>query len=435
MITVGDLFYEYVIEAFNAFTENHAYLEIKCPTSFESEPVEYDQLFVSCEIKKGHSGSEFCINVSHATVQKLKTNLNLDRSADRQIFRLRIYWIIHHEIAHWLWGHIRYYQEQGWATELGLSETEPLQKEESQLPQSTQKDDTSATIYDLAHAAELQADTFATIELFNLISRNSNPDEYDRHLSASQILFAIMSTVAMFYEGKEGEQPTSLHPTWDVRSINLMRSVFECHLVDTYSEEGIYAGLRLTAEALNPVAEEFAEKSLYPTLESCHEFARAANLSESLFPLDTFGLLNPTTMIKVMSRSENDDPRVDRLLKLYDKANDWIEMLDEYSPVHNFQPVKVFGESMTSDPNEYSYKLVSEHPEERTQEIISKWAQEHNLSVKSSRLAKGPGIDEYKTLVDIIFQTIAETSPDQLKAYMDYLKTALKFASKQNDKE
>jgi len=408
----GELFYKYVVEAFNAFVKNHSDLEPKLAVSFESDPIETDSHAVYCSSTIENDEMLFLVSVSRGTISAIKSGLDLGNEDQLYIYKLRIYWIIHHEIAHWIWGHIAFYEEMGWITQLGMFDA----KNEYQINRPKIPVDSNLT-----HSAELLADTFATIEVFNAISRYDDGDEYESSVTNKLIIFAIMTTVALFYGSKRDRQHTQFHPPWRLRAANILRSIFECFLADSFGENNLHAGMRITAAAINPYLKEFTEKSLLPAWESANIFSNSNGLDEAVFNFEEDGIISPQKMMGLLTRNAASHPDVRKLLQLYKKANFWVEKSATYSPVNNFTPTSVFGEKKSFNPKRHQYKIVTSLSQREASKKLVEWARSHKFTITEMEFQWGS--DELKSniLIDFEFVTMEAISKNDVIRLMNAL--------------
>jgi len=404
-LTEGELFYQYVVEAFQAFAENHSEMAPKYAVSFESDPIETQSHSVYCNLKIVNDEVVFLVSISRKTIEALKAGLDLNEEEPRFMYKLRIYWIIHHEIGHWIWGHIPYYEEMGWTTKLGIfdahSEYKPIN-----TPTSIDSE--------LTHSAELLADTFAVIELFNLLSREDYGDEYDRCVTANLSIYAIMTTVALFYGRKRDNQHAQFHPPWRLRAVNVLRAIFECFLADSFGEDKLDAGMRITAATINPYLREFTDKALIPAWEGASTYAKMNGLDEAVFDLDEKGIISPLKMMGILTRDETSHPDVSDLLYLLKKANFWVEQLGVYSPVDNFSPVSVFGETKSFDPSHHQYKLTTNLSQKNSSQKLEIWAEKNDIQILKIDYESAPSLVQNHTLLDLEFKAMKVVSKRQV---------------------
>lgn len=403
VMTEGELFYQYVIEAFQAFAENHSEMVPKYSVSFESEPITSRSHAVYCNVKVVNDETVFMISISHKTIKALKAGLDLNEEEPRFMYKLRIFWIVHHEIGHWIWGHVSYYKKMGWTTKLGMFDA---QSEFAVTNTPTPIDS------ELTHSAELLADTFAVIELFNLLSREDDGDEYESVITANLSIYAIMTTVALFYGKKRDQQHALFHPPWRLRAINILRTIFECFLADNYGEDKLNEGMRITAAAVNPYLKDFSDNALIPAWEGANTYANLNGLDEAVFDLDEKGIISPLKMMGIMTRNEASHPDVSKLLYLYKKANFWVEQLGTYSPVNNFNPVVVFGESKSSDPSHHQYKLTTCLSQNNVSKKLELWAKTNEFELLTISYENEADALPIHTLIDFEFKALTKTKRD-----------------------
>jgi len=371
-MTEGELFYQYVIEAFEAFAENHSEMVPKYAVSFESEPITARSHAVYCNVKVVNDETVFMISISHKTIKALKAGLDLNEDEPKFMYKLRIYWVVHHEIG------------------------PPIDSE-------------------LTHSAELLADTFAVIELFNFLSREDDGDEYECVVTANLSIYAIMTTVALFYGKKRDEQHALFHPPWRLRAINILRTIFECFLADTYGENKLNEGMRITAAAVNPYLKDFSDNALIPAWEGAHTYANLNGFDEAVFDLDEKGIISPLKMMGIMTRNEASHPDVSKLLYLYKKANFWVEQLETYSPVNNFDPVVVFGESKSSDPSQHQYKLTTNLSQDNVSKKLELWAKTNEFELLTISYENDADALPNHTLIDFEFKALTKTKREVMK--------------------
>jgi|GEM_PF-3635617 len=426
-----DHFRDCVLDALEKFRLRFSSIELKKDTSFDIRIIQFDTaLYAGC-LRKGEDdgGETIVFSFSEGLIQALAADLSMD-DRDSQIFVWRVFWIVHHEIAHWLYGHLPFYKSQGWVSEIGISEAALA---------SVDLNGDGSDRYRLARVAELAADIFAINQLYAEIAQHDlegslpagdDPARDDFDLDAGLCYYVAFSTVALFYAARSsGASVSLLHPSWSIRAVNLLRALFNDYFA---AVSGIPAepGATYDNDAIRPFVLRFIEKALRTPMEAVEEFAQRVSTAEGLnfhAGEGNTGLFEPASFLRVMSGSTEIDPLTEELKKLYAAGDELIDMTQNLLPVEGLKLNRAYGDTrMNEAAPEEKVTVRSELGEAESEAIIARWARDQNLAIVSVKQNKAIGADEFSVIIDIVFKVLNELGPEGVRASVRILLAMLK---------
>lgn len=422
--SLGEIFDEHATYALQTFAKRYRHLETVRPTSFVLDYFVFPK--PNAWIGSDGDHEETCtITVTDSMVTLLAEGLDLCGDEGDVIYGLRVFWLIHHELGHWLWGHLPYYDKRGWFSALGMAEAVVKQS-----------GNTASTF--TAKLAELQADSFATTALIDEIGANFaaeddvdiDPELYGhlRNMMTEEafierlsdtihmVTYITFCTIGLLYFDNRDQEEFKFHPPWRTRALNISAHCFRFLMALTVDGAETKAGMYVKGDVLNPVAVTFAEATS-PALEATQLYFDEAGVKIAIIQGDDTPLFSAAEIGYLIMGTEGKTKSVDEILNLYAYYDEFVSECAEAHPIENFLASFLHGE--TADmADTHDYKVGSVQSEEEAQLTIEEWAKHNGLEVVSLefRKPKGPGIAEHIDLiVDITFRALEYVGADEIQ--------------------
>lgn len=362
-------------------------------------------LAAACRTETSDATEDLIIEISEACLQGLARDIDVNSEAEAPIYEWRFCWLVFHEIAHWLYGHIPYYRQQGWIGEPGLCETVSFSGNSSLGSGNTEQKRVSTT-YPLAHAAELQADAFATIELFNLINQIPvDAGDEDEHLPLELDIqfcyFCIVTTICSFYKDSGQARGGPFHPSWNLRCLNILLTLFRA-----YSHaRGLKGGPDLTYEnqVVAAIVGDFIEKAILPTVEGIEDFAKSAGLAHLVHDREQEGLYDPLDFIRLLNGDFDDQSLARELAGFLDLVDELNLVTAPLRSARGFEPHSA--SVQPSRPKEsFRFQILCNLPRFEIEAVIDDWRGRHGLSELEIKFKPYEGPLDARDVIDIRFR-------------------------------
>ncbi|MCI4643556.1 MAG: hypothetical protein MRY64_02105 [Hyphomonadaceae bacterium] len=424
-LSIGELFERYAVGALEWFFESHPELSPRAPTEFKLDWLEHDDdLFAQIQERRDQKPHEIRALFSAGLIERLA--IDIDFSTDQAgLYRYRVTWIIFHELAHWLYGHLGLYKEEGWSAFLGMAEFRHAAAKNTAAPEEP-----------LAHSAELAADSFATRLLYRFIQDIDDEQKdvksaEDAQLTVSLVYLTTITTASLFYAQSPLGKSTRFHPSWPVRSTNILVHLFNLYL---QAEIGPSArpGHTFQSETILHAAENFTKHGLGPAMLQAEHFFSELNLEIDLHQIgESAGMFNPAEFAAVQTGAPTNSEVVRTLRELYRTGDLLIDRIRPHIPVDGLQLNYTYGDHKMSDEQTvHSITLRSQLDADATRAALKNWANANQLTIRQADLSSGPGADELNILLEIVFETINSMGPDGVRALVRMLSEALKRKDK-----
>ncbi len=268
-------------------------------TTIEVQVIEAARLSARCNARDEEAASTVGVTVSTKCLENLSSDLDLNDESQNAIFEWRLSWLAWHELAHWLLGHVTVYREEGWIGDLGiLEEHEPDAIQSGPEAGASQDSD----VFALAHVAELEADSFATRRLYQLLVDIPVNDEAHGDTPEDDIQFCyytIMTTISCFFASSTGNGSGPFHPSWNVRSLNVFTTLFQMHLERQDKRSAARPGAN--ASELAAQANSFMTDAIQPTVDGIESYARSIGCPLQIHSQDEEGLFDPDCLLEVFT--------------------------------------------------------------------------------------------------------------------------------------
>lgn len=285
-------------------------------TTIDLQIIEADRLSARCNARDEDAGSTVGVTVSTKCLENLSSDLSLNDESQNAFFEWRLSWLVWHELAHWLLGHISVYREEGWIGDLGIHE--------EHLPDAVQSVSEGATnqdmdVFALAHVAELEADSFATLRLYQLLVDIPVNDDAHGDTPEEDIQFCyytIMTTISCFFASSRGNGRGPFHPSWNVRSLNVFTTLFHMHLERQGREPAALLGADVSELATQ--ANSFMRDAIQPTIDGIEAYAQSIGCPFQIHGNKDEGLFDPASLLDVYTGGSR-NPVVRAYLDLLDQ--------------------------------------------------------------------------------------------------------------------
>ncbi len=394
----------YVSGAIETFAKDFQSLELETELRVSFDFIDDKWLAAACRTENSEAVENLIIEISTACLQAFARDIDVNSEAEAPIYEWRFCWLVFHEIAHWLYGHIRYYQQQGWIGEPGLCEAVSFSG--NGLGSGNTDPHSTSKTHPLAHAAELQADAFATIELFNLINQLpvDEDDEDEQHpleLDIQFCYFCIVTTICSFYQDSGQAKGGPFHPSWNVRCLNILLTLFRA-----YSRaRGLEGGPDLTYEnhVVAAVVGGFIDNAVLPTVEGIEDFAKTAGLSHLVHDREQQGLYDPLDFIRLLNGDFDDQSLARELAEFLDLVDELNLATAPLRSARGFEPHSA--SVQPGKPREtFRFQILCNLPRAEIERVIDDWRDQHGLSELEIKFEPYAGPLDANDVIDIRFR-------------------------------
>lgn len=420
-----EIFDTCIVWALNDFLARYGDIEFKKKTKIEQRRIDTEASFANVTQRISDNEDRLRINVSDGLVARLSSDVVPGDENSMSILQWRVHWLVHHELAHWLFGHISFYRTVGWTAHLGITDGDV-----TDTPQSLDFNDQD---YQLAHAAELAADTWAIRELFAEI--RSTPAEDDTEEPFLDILnrdtqlcyYTILSTVSQFYAGRGGASAGKMHPEWDLRSLSMVVTLYQSYMQEIFGAERIRPGKVLANELIASHAIGFMQDALGPAIESLDAFSEQLGFDTPLHARPGEGFFDPSEFVHVIRLNKRAEGRAAELIEMYKAYDRLADLTSEMLAGRNMVTNYIYGEHRMSDQSDtFDHSLLSEFDAETSRIIADSWAAEYNLKIEEFETSDGPGIEDGGILIDLMVSMAGALGVEGMLAAIKVLKNRLK---------
>jgi len=274
-------------------------------TKVHFELMESRTMSASCNAFDVDRASEIEIIVSTKCLENLSADLDLNDENLNVFFEWRLNWLAWHELAHWLYGHIDLYRNEGWIAQAGISEDHSgtmIHEPGMSSPQAPEQ------FHPLAHVAELEADSYATRRLYSLMAEIPVSDDDHGDTPEEDLQFCyytIMTTICCFFANGRGSGEGKFHLSWGIRSLNVFVTLFGAYL-ERYGLKDIATPSQDVRE-LEVVAARFIHEAIQPTVEGVEDYARRVGCHTSVHGGENAGLFDPDCLIDVFTGASTNE--------------------------------------------------------------------------------------------------------------------------------
>lgn len=299
--------------------------------------VETSGLSARCNSVEEDDGSRINISVSVGCLENLTADIDLDDESQNAFYEWRLSWLAWHELAHWAYGHINVYREAGWITDLGIAE-EHQANELRGFSEDLESMDDGGNI--LAHAAELEADAFATRKLYDLMVRTPVSDDHHGNTPDEDIQFCyytIMTAVCCFFAHSNGSGRGLFHPSWNVRALNVFVTLFRMHLERRNMTTVAKIGQRTTR--LVEQAQYFMSYAIQPTIDGIEDYGRSIGCPLLVHGENDNSLFDPSCLLDVFT-GERQNHIVDEYLHILRKQPELVSRSEHFRVSNEIQVSK-----------------------------------------------------------------------------------------------
>lgn len=369
----------YVRSAIEQFQVEYAHLETTRDIYFQYAFIDSPDLVASCELAFEADGDYLTIRISVACINDLAKGIDVRNEDENPIFEWRLYWLVFHEIGHWLYGHIPYYAQKGWLTQMGITESVGTPQLHADLSKPGPK---YSQPVPLAHAAELQADAFATMELFKLLRRIPIEDR-DRYPNELELdiqfcYYSIITVICLFYVQKQSTDEYIFHPSWNLRCLNMIMSLFRAYSRETGLEIG---NIIYSDAAIEPHCRAFMEESILITVDGIEEFAADIGLKIRVHDDEISGLYDPWGFLRVLRGATEGSKLTGDLLRAFKNADQLSHEAKQYVSAINFTTQRLQDHDYSKESRSHRFHITSQLPPKETHERVEQWARQNKLDV------------------------------------------------------
>ena len=397
------------LSALGDFGDNHTQSRPRSPTRFALHLFENgDVLHVSEDSRVMRGESRVTLNLSHAVARALAGGALKEKAVSRDLYALQVFWLVHHEIGHWVLGHNALYADLGWSPELGVSDTA--------MPGNR-----ATGPVGLARAAELEADDFASRSLFHYLRTvETTAEDDDLERSCAVTLIAMLSVASLFYDPARAGR-AHLHPDWPIRYQNAVLCVFNLFTAR------MAPAPRTTARAFSRFEREVLRR-FYTTSHDAVILDRCRSAFTDPQGLADISILEWLFDPQHRAGADGDDiAKRDAFMRLQASRHVLADHGRENSPVHDiaqyFEEVSI----VTSRQHEHEFRIATDLSEDQALARLSELCTERGLTLIAADAARGPALDELKTFIDVVVQASEQMSADAVKATFEYLRAGLRL--------
>lgn len=299
--------------------------------------VETSALSARCNSVEEGGGSKIKVSVSVACLENLAADLDLEDESQNAFYEWRLSWLAWHELAHWAYGHINVYREEGWIADLGIAEEHQANDLRGFSEDLESMDDGGNT---LAHAAELEADAFATRKLYDLMVQTPVSDDHHGDTPDEDIQFCyytIMTAVCCFFAHSNGSGRGLFHPSWNVRALNVFATLFRMYLERRNMTTITRIGQQTTR--LAEQAQYFMSHAIKPTIDGIEDYGRSIGCPLLIHGENNNSLFDPSSLLDVFTgKSQNDV--VDEYLRILRKQPELVSRSRHFRVSNGIQTLK-----------------------------------------------------------------------------------------------
>ncbi len=392
---------DYVRTALDKFAENFDSLKLKNELQISYEFISVNWLTAACRSENKSSIEELKIEISEPCLNSLSCDIDFTNENEAIYLEWRFYWLIFHELGHWLYGHIPYYRKQGWLTKIGLSES--TTQYNVGVGEDTDNASSQATVFATAHAAELQADAFATIELFKSIRKlagDFDDAQEELFLDVQFCYYSIVTTICNFYKDAGTAKGGPFHPSWNVRCLNVLLTLFRAFA----NQRGLQGGSEVTyhVDVVAEAVSDFMEHAIVPTIEGIEGFAQALGVDHLIH--DVAGLYDPLEFVRFLNGDFADSSLAAELSAYFGLIEELNAATSPLRSAEDFVPGDVTSNPERKSRN-FKFQILTTFSRGECNSAINSWKRSNELFAVVWELLPYEGSLDAQSILEIEFET------------------------------